>query len=172
MREPLSLVRLDALTIADWGSFRTPKGCLITKRKTVLGQGLQSISEKLCIIQVNKTKISHEKNKKTAFLKAKEYIDENYSNLEISLQNVCENIHLSQSYCRSIFKQETGMTFGNYLTTLRMDKSKKMITETNLKNYEIAELVGYSDPHYFSYCFKKFYGMSPNHYRKRQTSKL
>lgn len=123
-------------------------------------------------VYINKTKISHEKNKKTAFLKAKEYIDENYSNLEISLQNVCENIHLSQSYFRSIFKQETGMTFGNYLTTLRMDKSKKMITETNLKNYEIAELVGYSDPHYFSYCFKKFYGMSPNHYRKRQTSKL
>lgn len=55
---------------------------------------------------------------------------------------------------------------------MRMEKAKDLIAGTNTRNYEIAEAVGYSDPHYFSYCFKKYYKMSPNEFREKLSIKI
>lgn len=105
-------------------------------------------------------------NKRLTLEKALKYISEHYSNSELTLQDVCEYIHLSESYFRAIFKQEMGATFSSYLTMLRMEKARELLIETTLKNYEIAEQVGYSDPHYFSYRFKREHGMTPTKYRE------
>ncbi|MFW5675174.1 MAG: helix-turn-helix domain-containing protein, partial [Acetivibrio ethanolgignens] len=63
-------------------------------------------------------------------------------------------------------KKETGKTFLNYLTDLRMEKAIRLLEETEEKSYVISEMVGYAEPNYFSYVFKKKYGMAPSKYRK------
>ena len=72
------------------------------------------------------------------------------------------------SYFSSIFKQETGTTFVEYLTKVRIDKACELLRCTNSRTAEIGEQVGYSDPHYFSATFKKVMGQSPKDYRAGQ----
>ena len=63
------------------------------------------------------------------------------------------------------FRQETGQTFIKYLTDYRLEKAKEMLLGTSKKSAEISLLVGYKDPHYFSYLFKKTQGMTTTQYR-------
>ena len=97
--------------------------------------------------------------------KAKSFIQRHYKDSNLSVGSVSRHLHLSPSYFRAVFKKETGSTFVNYLTDLRMQKAMDLICSTDMKNYEIAYEVGYSDPHYFSYCFKKHFKMAPNEFR-------
>ncbi|MCX7709502.1 MAG: response regulator [Clostridia bacterium] len=96
----------------------------------------------------------------------KDYIDSNYTRPDITLSEVAKNFYLNLSYLSRIFKEETGMTFVDYLNKLRMEKAIKLLNETDKKAYEIAEEVGINDPHYFSVCFKKFSGVSVNEFKK------
>lgn len=105
--------------------------------------------------------------KKQAIL-AVEYIEENYTNSNLSLQSICNQLSISMSYFSSIFKTYTGETFIEALTKKRMNKSKELLTNTSMKIYEIAESVGYSDPHYFAITFKKYSGMTPKEYAKER----
>ena len=66
-------------------------------------------------------------------------------------------------------KKETGQTFVEYLTQLRMKKAELLLKQTDLKGYEIGEQVGIPDPHYFSVLFKKHIGRSMNEYRNVKT---
>lgn len=93
------------------------------------------------------------------------YIHEHYSSAELSLGEVCQHVHLSLSYFSSLFKQETGLTFVEYLTKHRLSKAKELLLATGLKTYDIAERVGYQDPQYFSVIFKRRVGMSPKEFR-------
>lgn len=94
------------------------------------------------------------------------YIKENYGNPNISLNSICSYLNISTSHFSNIFKENTGGTFTEVLTNIRMDKAKQLLKETTLKNYEIAERVGFSDPHYFSIAFKKMTGKTPKEYAK------
>lgn len=102
---------------------------------------------------------------------AKEYIEKNFSNGELSLNRIAAHIGVSPSYFSSIFKQETGTTFVEYLTKVRIDKACELLRCTNSRTAEIGEQVGYSDPHYFSATFKKVMGQSPKDYRAGQKDK-
>lgn len=104
-------------------------------------------------------------SKKQAII-AKEYIDKNYGNQELTLQTLCFDLAISMSYFSTIFKKYTGETFVEALTKKRMHKSMELLRNTSLKVYEIAEKVGFSDPHYFAITFKKFTGMTPKEYAK------
>ncbi len=75
---------------------------------------------------------------------------------------------MSPNYFSTIFKRETGKTYIAYLTGLRMEKAVELLKNTQLKTYAIAERVGYQEQNYFSYVFKKTYGVSPSKYRNRQ----
>nr|WP_275982226.1 helix-turn-helix transcriptional regulator [Ohessyouella blattaphilus] len=79
---------------------------------------------------------------------------------------MCEYLNISTSHFSTIFKEETGKTFLEALNGVRMEKAKQLLRETSLKNYQIAEKVGFSDPHYFNIAFKKIVGMTPKHYAK------
>lgn len=81
---------------------------------------------------------------------------------------IAAHIGVSPSYFSSIFKQETGTTFVEYLTKVRIDKACELLRCTNSRTAEIGEQVGYSDPHYFSATFKKVMGQSPKDYRAGQ----
>lgn len=101
--------------------------------------------------------------------KAIEYVEEHYSDQNLGIETVCGYLNVSAAYFSTVFKKETGKTFINYLTDYRMKEAMELLLTQNEKTYIIAEKVGYSDPNYFSYVFKKQFGMSPSKYK---TSKL
>lgn len=105
--------------------------------------------------------------KKHALL-AMDYIEKNYGNSELNLNSVCSYLSISPSRFSTIFKNATGETFMEVLIRIRMEKAKELLENTDLKNYEIAEKVGLSDPHYFSIVFKKMTGKTPTEYAKEK----
>lgn len=102
-------------------------------------------------------------------LKAKKFIDENYADQNTTLSTVAEAVCLSPNHFSTIFSQECKTTFIEYLTTVRIENAKRLMKETDMKGYDIAYECGFSDPHYFSYIFKKNTGLSPREYKGNQT---
>jgi two-component system response regulator YesN len=100
------------------------------------------------------------------FEKTVRFLEEHMSETDLSVEDVCGELHYSLSYFRSLFKKEAGLSFGAFLTRMRMEKAKQYLLDTELKSYLIARQVGFSDPHYFSFCFKKYFGVSPKEIRE------
>lgn len=98
---------------------------------------------------------------------ARNYIEQNYDNEDISLNTVAASVNLSPNHFSTIFSQETGQTFIEFLTYVRMEKAKEMLRGTSMKTAEIAYAVGYKDPHYFSYLFKKTQECTPREFRAK-----
>ncbi len=97
---------------------------------------------------------------------AVEYGKENFANSDISLEKVCRHLHISAAYFSTLFKRETRKTFHQYLTELRMDKAMTLLAGSDLKTADIALMVGMGEASYFSYSFKKHFGVSPSQARK------
>lgn len=96
--------------------------------------------------------------------KALSYIEENYTKENLSLNAVAGYIEVSPNYFSAMFSQEMQMTFIEYVTEKRMEKAKKLLSETEMHSGEIAAAIGYKDPHYFSFVFKKTQGCTPREY--------
>lgn len=86
----------------------------------------------------------------------------------LSLEDICTQIAVSKNYFCYLFKREMGMSLWNYLTEIRIRHARELLTQTDLKSYEVAFQVGYDNPSYFSKLFKKHENMSPNEYRERR----
>lgn len=105
-------------------------------------------------------------NTTKSFVKrAAEYVKEHYSDQELSVEVVCKALGVSTSYFSTVFKKETGKTFVKYLTEFRMEKAAELLLTKEEKTYLIAQKAGYSDPNYFSYVFKRQFGVPPSKYR-------
>jgi two-component system response regulator YesN len=104
-------------------------------------------------------------NTSTFVARALEYVREHFADSELTVETVCSQLGISTSYFSTMFKKVTGKTFVNYLTEYRMEAAVELLLTGNAKTYVIAEQTGYSDPNYFSYVFKKQFGMSPSKYR-------
>ena len=100
--------------------------------------------------------------------KARVYLNQHYKEPSLMLQDVARQVGLSQSHLSTVFAQETGSTFTQYLTALRIGKAKELLVTTQLRSSEIAFEVGYNDAHYFSYLFKKVTGMTPGEFRRAE----
>ncbi len=98
------------------------------------------------------------------------YINQHYMDADLSLNEVAGQVNLSPSHFSTVFSQETGQTFKEYLTEVRIRRAKELLRSTTLKSFEISYQIGYSDPHYFSYVFRKHTGMSPKEYRQQAQS--
>ncbi|EMS73394.1 response regulator [Ruminiclostridium cellobioparum] len=111
----------------------------------------------------------NEKNK-TACRKVisdiKSYINTNYFN-DITLRQIAREFYMNESYLSDLFKKETGESFSMYLSTVRIDQSKVLLMQVDLKTQDIAEMVGYANSRYFIKVFRKLTGMSPSEYRER-----
>jgi two-component system, response regulator YesN len=99
--------------------------------------------------------------------RAKQYIKKNFASPELSLEEVSNYVEVSRTHLSAQFKKEAGMTFRDYLTNTRVDSARKLLEETNLRIYEICEMVGYTNVEHFSRIFKKTSGYSPNRYHKK-----
>jgi two-component system response regulator YesN len=96
-----------------------------------------------------------------------QYIQDHYADSQLSLLEVCNYTAVSLSYFSQLFKEETGKTFVEYLTEIRMEKAQELLRNSNRLLYDIAELVGFANPAYFTAAFKKHVGLSPRDYRKQ-----
>ncbi len=97
--------------------------------------------------------------------RSKDYIEGHYKDEDISLNVVASSVNISPNYFSTIFSQEMGITFVEYLTKVRMEAAKELLLKTDLRASEIGYQVGYKDPHYFSYIFKKTHGITPKAFR-------
>ena len=100
--------------------------------------------------------------------KAMDYVRDNYGDQELTIDKICGILGVSAAYFSTTFKKETGKTFINYLTDYRMEQAVQRLVEKDDKTYVIASQVGYADPAYFSYVFKKKFGVSPSKYRSER----
>ncbi len=100
---------------------------------------------------------------------AVDMITKEYANSEMSLNLLSERLHCSPNYLSGLIKRNIGKSFIDILTEARMLKAKELLMSTAKKIMEISEEVGYSDQHYFSYSFKKYFNQSPNQMRKNET---
>lgn len=95
------------------------------------------------------------------------FTKEHYANPDLSIQKVCGHLHISSGYFCGIFKKEVQLTFLQYLMQIRMEAAKELLRSTEMKSFEVAGQVGFAEPNYFSFCFKKHIGVSPKEYRKQ-----
>lgn len=130
-------------------------------REQVLEQ--LTVMARLVMEEVRRTRFSSGQQLIAAIRK---YVDDNFS-YDLTLSYLADLFHLNETYLSGLFKQNTGVTFSDYVTRLRMDKAAALLKENELKLTDIAILVGYSSPSYFSTAFKKCYGVSPKEYREQ-----
>lgn len=104
---------------------------------------------------------------KTIIGLAKKYVKENYSK-DIDMAVVSNLLSMNYFYFSKLFKEETGMNFSGYMIKVRMEEARKLLDDPTHKIYEISSRVGYDNPKNFTRVFRSFYGMSPEHYRKKQ----
>lgn len=111
--------------------------------------------------------LRHERTDSTLKLteQAKAYIEEHYKENDLSAETLCRYLNVSAAYFSTIFKKEVGLSFVAYLTKIRLEHAVELLRTTEDKTYVIANEVGYTEPNYFSYVFKKQYGISPSKYR-------
>lgn len=93
------------------------------------------------------------------------YVEDNYAQEELSLNLLASHVNFSPNHLSMIFSQQTGQTLIRYLTDYRMNRAKELLRCSSKKSSVISMEVGYKDPHYFSYLFKKTQGMTPTQYR-------
>lgn len=95
-----------------------------------------------------------------------EYINQ-YYNQKLDLQTVADQLYVSTWHLCKVIKKQTGTNFVDLLNNARIENAKRMLLESNIKIYEIAEDVGYADTAYFSKIFKKITQVTPNEYRNK-----
>ncbi|WP_248924226.1 response regulator [Paenibacillus hamazuiensis] len=117
----------------------------------------------MCISEMENGKVS----KSTSHVeKVKQYIETRIADSELSLSSLAVTLFLSPNYLRQLFRQETGESFVEYVTRVRMEKALEYLKDPTLKIADVAEKVGFEEQRYFSSCFKKFHQMTPTEYRE------
>jgi len=99
--------------------------------------------------------------------RALEMLDQHYMDAGLSLVSLSEMLDVSPNHLSACIKKYAGETFINILIRKRIEAARELLTASTLKTQEIAWQCGYTDQHYFSYCFKKYFGESPNAMRRR-----
>ena len=101
--------------------------------------------------------------------RAQRYAQEHFRDPDISLLSTARHVGMSAAYFSTVFSQTAGQSFISYLTGLRMDRAKELLTGTDMRLTDIAMEIGYNEPNYFSHVFRKTVGMTPKEYRQRHT---
>ncbi|WP_405155491.1 response regulator [Paenibacillus sp. FSL K6-0108] len=127
----------------------------------------QSKVHEVCLLVQHRIASGRQHVYKDIVEQALSFTKEHYADPDLSIQKVCGHLHISSGYFCGIFKKEVQLTFLQYLMQIRMEAAKELLRSTELKSFEIAGQVGFAEPNYFSFCFKKHIGVSPKEYRKQ-----
>ena len=119
-----------------------------------------------CLMAKNTISNQHKMNSEILCERALEIINNDFGDESLSLVSMSERLHVSPNYLSTIIKKINGDTFTNLLTEKRMQVARDCLLCSSMKVLEISNKCGYSDQHYFSYCFKKRFGVSPNKMRE------
>ena len=111
--------------------------------------------------------VDGDKKESSIISDAKLFMLDNFSNPNLMLQDVAREVNMSNSRFSTVFSQQSGQTFTEYLIYLRLNKAKELLRTTDEKTSQIASEVGYNDSHYFSYIFKKNVGITPTDFRNQ-----
>lgn len=109
--------------------------------------------------------IIKENNKERIIKKIIEYIEANYPNSTLKIENISQFIHISHSYMCKIFKDIMGITVNKYLTNIRLQKASNLLATTDKSIKDISYNVGFIDQLYFSRLFKNKFGIAPSRYK-------
>ncbi|GKU84480.1 response regulator [Niallia sp. NCCP-28] len=115
-------------------------------------------------IFLKKVKRKQQKKNTNIICEIERYLQNNF-NREIKLQEISEQFYISREYVSRKFKQEFNVNISDYIVQVRINKAKSLLKNSQLKIYEIANMVGYQDDKYFRKVFKKVMGITPNEYR-------
>lgn len=133
----------------------------------------ESLDKAIYTIQNNsnyKSDFIKSSSEKSIIEKALEYISLNF-NQNITLDSMAKYVHFNPQYFSRYFKNNTGMNFIDYLSKVRIEESKKLLTNTNKSIAAVSMAVGYVDPGYFSKVFIKYEGISPHKFRYNNKAK-
>lgn len=132
---------------------------------------LHAKAEQFMFVQQAISLIQQEREKQTFSMMdaAARYIEQNYQR-ELSLEEVADYVHLNPYYFSKVFKQQTEETFIDYVTRIRIEHAKRLMSSREISLKEICYMIGYNDPNYFSRVFKKVTGITPSEYRSTSTS--
>lgn len=122
-------------------------------KETILHYGNQCINAK--IVQPSELNYCN---------KIMNYVEKNYSNSGLTVASIAEHFHLNSSYLGTIFKNTKDQSLLQYITGVRLEAAKSLLSTGTLSVSDIASAVGYSDVFYFSKCFKRNYGCSPTEF--------
>lgn len=146
-------------------------GELLTRQLTLLDRPFPEAAEafkNFCLMSMEQIDEEKQRSSMDACDRALLLIRSEFDDPEISLVSVSSRIGVSPNYLSALIKKRTGSSFVDYLTGQRMEQARQQLLHTDKKIREISESCGYSDQHYFSYCFKKYEGVSPNAPRRQK----
>lgn len=135
------------------------------KKKELLYREMTSAVLKKILVRLYKSSIQISSGNSDTVSKIIEIINNNYEK-KISLKNIAANFGYHEYHLNRIFAKITGTSIYNYLQSVRMEQAKKLLINTNLTNFEIAEKVGINSAAHFSAYFKKAAGITPKQYRE------
>jgi two-component system response regulator YesN len=167
----VDIVLVSAQFVADLGGNEADVIPVITDFESFLGnlQSIDQIKEALRNVMVDVLAFRNQQaqhDKSDLIYQAKTYINANFTDPNLLLEDVATKVNLSASHFSVVFGRETGESFKSYLTRVRIERAKELLRTTDLKCFEIARQSGYNDPHYFSYAFKKSTGIPPQQFRQ------
>ncbi|HEY3310694.1 MAG TPA: response regulator [Anaerolineales bacterium] len=133
-------------------------------------ESLRELSRKILLgaLEFRDTRVHHQHAR--LIEQAKNHIDQHFMEPGLSLNELATLVNLSPSHFSTVFAQETSQTFKDYLTSVRIQKARELLRTTALRSSDISYQVGYNDPHYFSFVFKKNIGISPSEFRAQISS--
>jgi two-component system response regulator YesN len=134
--------------------------------QAVVEDGPQGVPE---AYEALSTEVSSRGSHRSLVVLAQRYIDAHYGECTLSLEEVSSAAQISPGYLSRLLKLETGFSFVDYLTRVRINKAVQIMNDPAVKVYEVAEAVGYQSQHYFSRAFKRVFGRPPVEFRKGGT---
>lgn len=142
-----------------------PLTCLDLTGRSVTAADLKGYLSAILLRMVELRDQASSSQFRSLLKQAVSYIDSHFTEESLSLNQVAREVNISANYLSAVFSQEIGATFTEYVTGKRMDRAKELLRTTDKRSGEVAAAVGYKDPHYFSFLFKKTQGCTPRDYR-------
>ena len=132
---------------------------------------IQIVVENICTEAVHRHLVAGRTDQNAYVLQVKAYIDSHYAE-NISLALLAEKIHINPAYLSTLFKNEIGVNYQDYLTAVRIDKAKQLLANEPMNISQIADAVGYGSARYFSKIFEAQTGVKPAEYRRLRMRRL